>query len=249
MINYSNNEGWARYISMSNSKAREMEEIIESEKDIQAIERKLNILDLEIQARSFGIVWRTPGTGKKTKKRENRELNLLYKEQQEELEELIRQGLMGKDLNQKIYKMKTAIQGNKIQPQEATAINNPVTGELITDEDEIKEVSLDHNVRILTKDTPRPEDEAEIAENKKLHEEIMSGSNKDAWTLDNGTWNLVTKKIKEKKKNVYKMFNNAGNEYKRAIYKYMSKIIETEEIPREFTKTTLIQLWKKKGQP
>ena len=74
----------------------------------------------------------------------------------------------------------------------------------------------------------------------------MSGSNKDAWTLDNGTWNLVTKKIKEKKKNVYKMFNNAGNEYKMAIKKYMSKIIETEEIPREYTKTTLIQ---KKGQP
>ena len=104
-------------------------------------------------------------------------------------------------------------------------------------------------MRILTKDTPRPEDEAEIAENKKLHEKIMKGCNKEAWTLDNDTWNIVTKKIKEKKKNVYKMFNNAGNEYKRAIYIYMSKIIETEEIPREFTKTTLIQLWKKKGQP
>ena len=41
--------------------------------------------------------------GKKTKKRENRELNVLYKEQQEELEELIRQGLIGNDMNQKIY--------------------------------------------------------------------------------------------------------------------------------------------------
>ena len=35
-----------------------MEEIIESETDIQAIDRKLHIVDLEIQARSFGVVWR-----------------------------------------------------------------------------------------------------------------------------------------------------------------------------------------------
>ena len=247
MINFNNSEGWAQYIIMSNRKAREMEELIESENDIQALERKIQILDLEIQARSFGIVWRTPGMGKKTKKRENRELNVLYKEQQDELEELIRQGLIGNDMNQKIYKMKTALQGSKIQPQEATAINNPVTGELITDENEIKEVSLEHNVRILTKDKPRPEDEVDIAENKKVHEEIMRETNKDAWSLDNETWITVTQKIKEKNKNVYKMFNKAGNEYKRAIYKYMNKIIETEEIPREFTKTTLIQLWKKKG--
>ena len=109
MINFGNKEGWAQYITMSNRNASKMVELIESETDIQALERRLHILDMEIQVLSFGIIWRTPGIGKKAKKKENRELNILYKEQQEEIEELIRQGTIGQDMNQKIYNMKSRL--------------------------------------------------------------------------------------------------------------------------------------------
>ena len=45
--------------------------------------------------------------------------------------------------------------GPKIKAQETMAINDPSTGELITDPEQIKEVSLQHNLKILTKEKPR----------------------------------------------------------------------------------------------
>ena len=46
------------------------------------------------------------------------------------------------------------------------AINDPETGELITDNEKIKEVSLQHNIKILTKNKPREKDKEEIKLNK-----------------------------------------------------------------------------------
>ena len=54
------------------------------------------------------------------------------------------------DLYQKIYKLKNVINGPKVEATEPTTINVPITGELITDNEEIKRVSLEHNVNILT---------------------------------------------------------------------------------------------------
>ena len=68
---------------------------------------------------------------------------------------------------------------------------------------------MNHNIKILTKDKPRPEDVEEIERNKKAHERIMQEKNKDTWVLNNSTWQIVTQKIKEKDKKVYNMFNRA----------------------------------------
>ena len=61
---------------------------------------------------------------------------------------------------QRIYKLKRAIEGPKIEASEPTAINDPITGKLIMDEEEIKRVSLEHNVKILTKNMPKRKDKA-----------------------------------------------------------------------------------------
>ena len=53
--------------------------------------------------------------------------------------------------------LKTLINGPKIKPQEQAAINDPKTNVLITDKERIKEVSLAHNVEILTKMKPLPQ--------------------------------------------------------------------------------------------
>ena len=47
------------------------------------------------------------------KRRDSKELNELVKEQSEELDKILSQGYLGKDLNSRIYKMKTAINGPK----------------------------------------------------------------------------------------------------------------------------------------
>ena len=75
--------------------------------------------------------------------------------------------------------MKECITGPKIKAQETMAINDPTIGELITDQEQIKKVSLDHNIKILTKDEPREQDKDEIKAKKANHEEIMKRNNKE----------------------------------------------------------------------
>ena len=247
VINFRNLHGWEKYKEISDKYAPKILEAVEQIEDVNAMEREMHLLDLDIQLESFGIIWQAPGKGKKTKKRENRELNQLYKEQQEELDEMIKQGLAGKDVNQKMYNMRNLIMGSKIKPQEPMAINHPVTGELITDEGAIKEISLEHNVKILTKDKPRPQDEELIERKKRDHEKIMQKNDKDLWELDRNTYKAVTDKIKAKNKNVFNLFNRSGPAYKEAIFRLMAKLIQKEEVPREYIKTSLFQIWKKKG--
>ena len=212
IINFRNPDGWTKYKEISNSFAPKILEVLEQNEDVNTLERKIKIIDTEIQIASFGITWQAPGKGKKAKRKENRELDQLYKEQQEELDDLIEKGLAGKDVNQKIYNMRNLIKGPKIKPQEPMAINHPETGELITDEGEIKEISQEHNVKILTKDKPRPQDEKLIK--GRDHEEIMKKNDKDIWELDRNRYKIVTDKIKAKNKNMFNLFNRADPAYK-----------------------------------
>ena len=154
------------------------------------------MIDTEIKIDSFGIIWQAPGGGKKSKKRENKEINEMYEEQQKELDELIEKGLKGKDVNNKMYNMRNLIQGPKIKPQEPMAINHPETGELITDDGEIKRISLEHNLKILEKDKPLPENVEAIKTKEIEHKKIMDKNDKDLWELDTETFRIVTDKIK-----------------------------------------------------
>ena len=75
----------------------------------------------------------------------------MYEEHLNEVDKAITECLDRKDVYSQMYKLKTLINGPKISPQEQAAINDLKTNVLITDEEKIKEVSLPHNVEILTK--------------------------------------------------------------------------------------------------
>ena len=77
----------------------------------------------------------------KTKRKDSKELNELIKEQSEELDKILSHGYLGKDLNSRIYKMKTAIIGPIHKKQEPMAINDPVTKELPANEEAIKRIT------------------------------------------------------------------------------------------------------------
>ena len=246
VINFQNPEGWERYKTFSDEFAPKMEEALVNCKDENALERELHCIDLDIQIKAFGITWRAPGQGKKAKRKEAKELEQIYKEQQEELNEMIEKGNIGRDVNQKIYNMRNLINGQKVQ-SEPTAINNPTTGELITDEGEIKSVSLGHNMKILKKEKPREQDKKEWEKHLKEHEEIMRKEDTDRWKVDKRDWKTVVDKIKENNKMVYKFFTKAGERYKESMFKVMCHLIEKETVPKAFKKTSLLQIWKKKG--
>ena len=121
-------------------------------------------------------------------------------------------------------------------------IKDPVTGELITDYEAIKETTLNHATKILIKNDIRDKDKQEHAEKVKNHKRIMDNENIAEWELDRMTYKKVLKRIKEKGKKMFDPLNKAGDLYKEAIRMYMSKIIDNENIPWEFSKTVLIPI-------
>ena len=247
VINYSNREGWLKYPEVSNKYAEKMIEVINTVTDPDKLEARLNFIDTEIAVECFGITWQ--GSGKKTKKKTQKELQEMYDNEQKELDDLLSNGLKGKGLDNKMYKLRSLINGPKHAKQDPQAINHPVTGELITNREEIKNVSLEHNKKILTKNEILPEDEAEIERQKLAHKEIMESEDKEQWTLNFLTFLKVLSKIKDKGKNMYKNLNKSGERYQLAVFLYMSKLIKTEQLPKLFARTSLSQLWKKKGSP
>ena len=146
------------------------------------MEQKIRFTDLDLQIASFGIAWK--GSSKKKKGKSSKELKDLYLGQQKELNEMLEEGIRGDDLNKKMYKLRDIIEGPKIKPQEPMAINDPNTEELITDSDEIKRVSLEHNLKILTKNAPRPQDEEKFKRIKIAHDSIMNSPDTDEWELE-----------------------------------------------------------------
>ena len=57
---------------------------------------------------------------------------------------------------------------------EPTCINDPVSGELITDRESIKKISLDHCAKVLSKNKIREKDKEELKNKEVNHERIMS---------------------------------------------------------------------------
>ena len=246
IINFRKDGGWERYAIISNEYAHKIKELVDTIENASELERKIHMIDLEIQIEAFGITW-IKSNSKKRKRRDSKELNEIAKEQSEELDLLLSEGYIGRDLNSKMYKMKTVINGPKNRKQEPMAINDPVTKELLVNEEEIKKASLLHNIKILTKNDPQEEDIDLIEEKKLRHKEIMEMNDKDEWELTYEIYDKVTKKIKEKNKKMYELYNKAGDDYKIATFEYMKKLIKSEEVPRIFLNTTLTQIWKGKG--
>ena len=246
IINFRSDGGWERYAKATNEYAPKIKELINTIEDVNVLERKIHMIDMEIQIEAFGITW-IKSNNIKRKKRDSKELNEIAREQSEELDLLLSEGYIGRDLNSKMYKMKTVINGPKNRKQEPMAINDPVTKDLLVNEEEIKKASLLHNIKILTKNDPQEEDIEWIREKEIKHKEIMEMDDKDEWELTQDIYEKVTKKIKEKNKKMYDLYNKAGDDYKWAIFEYMKRLVKSEDVPRIFLNTTLTQIWKGKG--
>ena len=250
VVNYRNPEGWKNYKEVSDKFAEKIIKVLEETEDINMARIKIEAINMEIENEAFGLIWQGGNKKKKKKKRNCKELKDLYQEQHEELNKMLDEGcLNAKSLNAKIYKLKEIIDGPKISASEPMCIKDPENGELITDPEKIKKVSLEHNVKILTKNPIRKEDEGERKKKEEHHQKIMRKDDKDSWELSREMFDKVLDKLKEKGKKMFNPLNKAGDKYKDAIFKYMKRIIDEEDVPFQFSETTLIAIWKGKGSP
>ena len=112
---------------------------------------------------------------------------------------------------------------------------------------DIKVKSLEHCVKVLSKDEAREKDAEFHKKVEENHNSIMKKDNKNEYELDKAIYYKVLKRIKEKGKRMFDLLNKSGEKYKEVIFWYMKKIISTETTPIAFSYTTLIPIWKKKG--
>ena len=197
-INFRNVEGWNIYAEVSDKFAEEMVNVIQSNEDLDVIEKKIQAIDLKIQKESFGTIWIGPPKKKKGKTRSTAQMKKEVTQSFDELDNMINKGLLKKDLNQQMYKLKEAVVGPKIKSQEPMAIDHPRSKELLTNKTEIKKAYLDHNVGILTKKPIADEFKNEVKIKEDCHEKIMARPVEKLWELDQPLFKKVVDKIKKK---------------------------------------------------
>ena len=125
-----------------------------------------------------------------------------------------------KDPNAKIWKIRASIVGPKNKAQEPICINHPNTGELVSNPEEIKRVTLEHNLKILKKNQARPEDKELNEQNLSTHNIIMDNDNKNENLLEYSTFENFLTRLKLKDKKMYKHITKAGGKFQKAMFKY-----------------------------
>ena len=80
-----------------------------------------------------------------------------------------------KSLQMKIKVVDEVIRGPKHKARERTALYDPKTSELLTDENEILEATLQYNIGVLTKNKVAKQDRPEVQQRTKDHKRLMKG--------------------------------------------------------------------------
>ena len=186
---------------------------------------------------------------KQTKRKQShlQDLEDIIKEENETLKTEYIELNKVKDTTAKIWKFRTSVLGPKHKAQEPTCISHPVTGELVANPEDIKKVSLEHNLKILTKNTAQPQDKELDEQKLATHNMIMEADNKDQDKLEFSTYETVLKRLTLKDKKMYKHITKAGEQFQIAMFKYYEPLINLELVPETYNYTKLFGLWKGKG--
>ena len=73
---------------------------------------------------------------------------------------------------------------------------------------------------------------------EQTHNQVMM-EDSGSYELERDMYYDILECLKKKNKNMFKLLNRAGDNYKEAIYLYMKRIFKQEEVP--------IAIWKRKG--
>ena len=149
--------------------------------------------------------------------------------------------------NTKVFKLMEKIRGPKKQGQEASAVRDHKTKELVVSPEEIEKVSLEYCKEVLTNNVPDNEYEMEIKIKEKIHEVRMEEKNKSEVTFAHGDFRKVVNKMEKNKKSTYDFLVKSGEKFKKEVFKLCVKFIEGEKFPSSFDRTTLHQIYKGKG--
>ena len=231
-----------RYETLTDEKADDAADIIMNSKDSDEMLEKLNKLIEEIKLEAYGL---TTITHKKFERIVDERLNLKRFMELEKAKN---------DLDNKAAKVNDKIfttRKNLMKEQEAftEAMDHYKTGERLENPEDIRRSVLQYNAEVLEKNECRNERARQLREMKAETVEAL-GKVKDDDSEESITWEefrVVCNKVHAMNKTCYRDFVRAGPKWQATIYLMFRRIYDTEDIPKEFMRTKLKQLYKKKG--
>ena len=207
--------------------------------------KKVNKIEDDIKREAFGKtkIKKLKQTENKPKSNENKkseeeEAKDISHKILEHMEEQINKITNDKNKGRcgQIYKVRELVEGPKKAGQEAQAIKDPSNGEIVVNTKEIKRVTLDHCLKVLTNNEPH-ESVVDIVDTKnKAVEEIMKSKGGD-FEVTEEAFEEVMKNLEFKNKRSYDLIVKADNSYKRAMFGLCKRILSTEMIPKRFFNT------------
>ena len=252
-------DGWKKYEAMTNDAMEKMDEIIENKSlTIEEVKRKTDAIQTKIKFRAFGKG--KPSTEKArtrrlaTKEKSAGELDRQVKEkallslQSKMMEDKINNVKSLKyGRASSVFKMREEVAGSKKQKQEPHAVIDPKTKKLVVSTDEIKRVNLEHCIKVLKNNIPKPEVEELLRFQSELHELMMEDTTDSETTISEEEFKVVVSKFQKKNKKSYYFLTRSGQDFQKSIYKLCKRMIEEETFPNDFCLTILYQCWKRKG--
>jgi hypothetical protein len=181
---------------------------------------------------------------------ENRIANLLLHKQRIEYEKKLENLKLLKNSKGKsaaVYGLKAKILGDKKVRQEAIAIEDPDTKNLVFDAEEIKSTSLAYLKKLLTNRKPKDEYNNDIQVINLVHQIRMDDEVEESEDLTISDFsNLLKNLIKNKTK--YKFILKAGASFQKCLFK-LFRITWVQEIkPTQWEDTIAHQLYKGAGE-
>ena len=248
--NKGNPNGWTMYERMTDEKAEVIKDIVDDlDNNIETVMNKIEKIETKIKFKAFSKtkhksknlvkVLNNKKTQKKDDELKQREANIVEKHIED-----IKAKTHGRAGN--VFRIRKSIAGPKKAGQEASSIKDPVTGELHVDRDAIKKTTLAYCVKNLQGNAP-DETVKEVVKKRKIEQLKKMEDEDDTLEIDLEDFKDILLKFKKKQTQTYNFLIRAGVSYQNAIFKVCKRIIDKEEIPESFSKTTLIMIWKMKG--
>ena len=147
-----------------------------------------------------------------------------------------------------IFKLKENIVGIKKTCQEAVTMKDPESGELIVENDKLKEASMKYVSNLLTNRCPKIDYQEEFNLMESLHDERYKEASADENLLTVEDYKTFIKQISKKNKDKYQFILKAGKSFHLVLFSLYEKVWNTEKRPSSWQKTTCIQLYNEKGR-
>ena len=143
-----------------------------------------------------------------------------------------------------IWKISQDLKGTK-QGMEAFAVKDLKSGKLIVSTDEIKKVSLEYCLEVLTKNPVKEGFEEDINLKETLHELRMNElTTDDEKPVEKETFDKIVNKFKKSNKRNYDFLVKSSEAFKATVFKFSKRMMEEERYPEDFEDTTLHQIYK-----